>query len=162
MGTQHQQASTTSIMLTLAADLAGLAGCGGPVAADALMERWAAAACAWQIGALAAYGLEARADGAQLRAELAARLHGLTGCALQDGAITADRGAQRATATLDGVVFQLRGHELVVLRPCAHCGTGRFASPRVGSRADLGHALSGWQPYHEGCAPEDPATDTGW
>jgi hypothetical protein len=157
---QQSQTSTTNTTPTMALDRVTLAD--WSVTADALLERWAAVPGAWQAGALAAYALEAGASGAQLRAELAARVRALTGYALPEDTITVDRAAQRATAALDGVVFQLRGHNLMVLRPCAHCGTGRFASPRVSSRADLGHALSGWQPYHAGCAPEDPDDDIGW
>lgn len=108
-----------------------------------------------------AYTLEDGGDDASLRAELAARVRALTGYSLPDGAITADRHARRATAVLDGVVFRLQGHEVIVLRPCTHCGTGLFASPPLVSRADLDYALSDWQPYHTGCEPVDPA-DVDW
>lgn len=112
----------------------------------------------WQAAALTAYALEAGADGAHLRSELAARVRALNGCAVPDSAITADSSARLAVAVVDGVLFQLRGHDLRLLRTCAHCGTGRFDSPALSSRADLGHALSGWQPYHVGCEPADPAS----
>jgi hypothetical protein len=122
-------------------------------------DTWAAAPPAWQAAAVAAYALEAGAGGTHLGAELAMRAHELTGCAIPDGAITVNCDARRATAALDGVVFQLRGHDLILLRPCAYCGTGRFESPALCSRADLGHALSGWHPYHAGCEPADPAEE---
>jgi hypothetical protein len=130
-----------------------------PRATTAAPNTWAAAPPAWQAAAVAAYAVEAGAGGAHLRAELAIRMHELTGCAIPDGAITVNDDAQRATAALDGVVFQLRGHDLILLRPCAYCGTGCFESPSLGSRADLGHALAGWRPYHAGCEPADPAEE---
>jgi hypothetical protein len=128
-----------------------------PRAITAAPDTWAAAPPAWQAVAVAAYTLEAGTGGTHLRAELARRVHALTGCAIPEGTITVNCDARQATAALDGVVFQLQGHDLILLRPCAYCGTGHFASPSVCSRADLGHALSGWQPYHAGCEPADPA-----
>ena len=130
-----------------------------PRATTAAPDTWAAAPPAWQAAAVAAYAVEAGAGGVHLRAKLAMRVHELTGCAIPDGAITVNDDAQRATATLDGVVFQLRGHDLILLRPCAYCGTRRFESPSLCSRADLGHALAGWRPYHAGCEPADPAEE---
>jgi hypothetical protein len=114
----------------------------------------------WQVAALTAYALEAGAESVHLHSELAVRVQALTGWTIPDRAITADGAVRRATAVVDGVVFQLRGHDLSLLRPCAHCGTGHFASPALASRADLGYVLSGWQPYHAGCEPADLA-DTG-
>lgn len=116
----------------------------------------------WQAAALRAYALGAGADSAHLRSELAACVQALTGRTISDGPITADGTTRRMTAVVDGVAFQLQGHDLRLLRPCAHCGTGRFASPSLTSRADLGYALAGWQPYHAGCEPTDPATDADW
>jgi hypothetical protein len=128
-----------------------------PRATTAAPDTWAAAPPAWQAAVAAAYAVEAGAGGTHLRAELARRMHELTGCAIPDGVITVNSEARRATAALDGVVFQLRRHDLILLRPCAYCGTGRFESPSLYSRADLGHALAGWHPYHAGCEPADPA-----
>jgi hypothetical protein len=58
---------------------------------------------------------------------------------------------------LDGIVFRLRQGELVLLRPCPECGLGHHESPAIGTLADLGYALSAWQPACQNCAPEDPA-----
>lgn len=127
--------------------------------ASAAPEPRMAALPAWQAAALAAYSKEVGMG--DLRAELAARVQALTGCAIPGAAIMLDDNARRATTTVDGVVFQLQGSDLRLLRPCAYCGVGRFASPPIASRADLGHALSDWQPYHAGCAPADPA-DVDW
>jgi hypothetical protein len=116
---------------------------------------------AWQAAARAAYMREFGASDDRLRAELAARVQALTNCALQGEVIVVDSAARRATAALDGVVFQLQRGDLTVARPCAHCGAGRFESAPLTSRADLGHALAVWQPYHAGCEPSDPA-DADW
>jgi hypothetical protein len=132
-----------------------------PRATTAAPDTWAAAPPAWQTAAVAAYALEAGAGGTHLRAELSMRVHELTGCAISDGAITVNCEARRASAALDREVFQLRGHDLILLRPCAYCGTGCFESPSLCSRADLGHALAGWHAYHAGCEPADPAEGEG-
>lgn len=117
----------------------------------------ASALPAWQTAARAAYTLDANASDARLRAGLAAGVRALTGCAIPDSAIIVDADARRATVALDGALFQLQRAELVLIRPCAHCGTGQFASAPLSARADLGHALAVWQPYHSGCEPSDPA-----
>lgn len=115
----------------------------------------------WQAAALAMYRREVSEGGARLRAELAAQVRALTGRVIPSSAITVDCDGHRAGATMDGVVFQLQGHNLLLLRPCAHCGTGRFASPPLCSRTDLGYALFGWRPYHASCEPAD-LDDADW
>ncbi len=134
-----------------------------PAGADARPRTEGDVSCAWQAAALATYAHESAVGGANLRAELTAQVQALTGCAIPDPdrTIAVDRDARRATVTVDGVVFQLQGHDLLLLRPCAYCGTGRFASPPIVGRADLGYALSGWQPYHRDCEPVDSA-DIDW
>jgi hypothetical protein len=132
-----------------------------PRATTAAPDTWAAAPPAWQAAAVAAYALEAGAGGTHLRAELAMRVHALTGCAIPADTIMVNCDARQATAVVDGVVFRLRGHDLILLRPCAYCGTGCFESLSLCSRADLGHALAGRRPYHAGCKPADPA-DEDW
>jgi hypothetical protein len=62
---------------------------------------------------------------------------------------------------MDGVIFQLQGSDLILLRPCVYCGVGHFTSPPIATPADLGYALSGWQPYHADCEPADP-DDAEW
>jgi hypothetical protein len=131
------------------------------------LERAKAEICAdvpytWQAAALTANALEAGGDGAYVRSELAIRVQALTGRMILDSPIAADGAARWVTAVVDGVAFQLQGHDLRLLRPCAHCGTGHFTSSSLVSRADLGYALSGWQPYHAGCEPADPAADADW
>jgi hypothetical protein len=128
-----------------------------PATTSAAQQGRASAPLAWQSAAYAAY-VEASASGSRQRNELAERLRALTGCAIRDGAIIVDHDARRATVAMDGVIFQLQGRDLVLLRPCAHCGVALFASPPLSSQADLGHALCGWQPYHMWCEPIDPAS----
>jgi hypothetical protein len=94
---------------------------------------------------------------ATLRAELAIRIRSLTGCTTELESIAVDPDTRTATAVMDGAVFRLVGRDLTLLRPCAYCGTGQFASPAIRSLADLGHALAVWEPLHKDCQPQDPA-----
>jgi hypothetical protein len=98
----------------------------------------------------------------RLRRRLAERVGSLTGLAITQRDITVNLAARRAFATVDGVVFQLCGHDLSIVRPCSHCGTGRFETPPITERVDLGYAIAGWQAYHPECEPADPPEDTSW
>jgi hypothetical protein len=129
--------------------------------ASAMAEPNTNALPAWQATAVEAYADEAQAGGVGLRAKLAAQVKTLTGCEIRANAIVTDPVARQATTTMDGVIFQLQGNNLILLRPCAYCGVGRFPSPPVANPADLGYALSGWQPYHADCEPADP-DDAEW
>jgi hypothetical protein len=133
-----------------------------PVTQTATPRTRADAPCAWRAAALAAYTLEAGVDGAYLRAELATRVRTLTGCVIPESMITVDRAARRATGAMEGVVFQLQRHNLILLRPCAYCGMGLFESAPLSSLTDLGYALSDWQPYHRGCEPGDTGEIESW
>lgn len=128
---------------------------GLPGAFNATRDTGPSEAPAWQVDAVAEYALETETHETPLRTEFAARIYGLTGCSISSSAITVNSEARRATAILDGVVFHLSGHNLIIMRPCSHCGVGRFESPPLGSRADLGFALIGWRPYHADCEPTD-------
>jgi hypothetical protein len=133
-----------------------------PVTETAMPKTQSEVPCAWRAAALETYALDTGVDGAHLRAELATRVSTLTGCAIPDSTIPADSAARRPTAMIDGVVFQLQGHTLVVLRHCGHCGTGFFESLPIESRSDLGYALGAWTPYHPDCMPTDPPDDASW
>jgi hypothetical protein len=133
-----------------------------PVIDTGMLKTRADVPCAWQAATLATSAHEIGVDGAHLRTELATQVSMLTGCAIPESTITADPAARRATAAMDGVVFQLQGHRLILLRHCAHCGTGLFASPPIESRSDLGYALAAWRPYHPDCVPTDPPDDASW
>ncbi|HEU0028644.1 MAG TPA: hypothetical protein VFQ25_16170 [Ktedonobacterales bacterium] len=130
-----------------------------PATTSAAPQNRANAPLAWHAAACAAYAQAGAGAGATaLRTELAARVHALTGCAIPHGATVTDHDARRATVAVDGWIFQLQGRDLVLLRPCAHCGGALFASPPLASQADLGYALCDWRPYHAWCEPVDPAS----
>jgi hypothetical protein len=124
----------------------------------------------WQEVVVAEYIRSADDWRAHLQRRLVVRLQELTGCVPQEltgcvpveRTIVADAAARRATAVVDGVVFYLRGRDMVVVRPCTHCGAGLFESPPVENRSDLGYALAAWAPYHPDCAPTDPPDDASW
>jgi hypothetical protein len=106
----------------------------------------------WQARAIAAHSRE-QLDAAALRLKLTTAVDTLTGRAVEAGAIFADPPGQVASAHVDGVLFRWADSQLVVIRPCAHCGLGAFASPPVGRAEELGYALSDWQPLHDDCRP---------
>ncbi|NTU79503.1 MAG: hypothetical protein HGA45_08890 [Chloroflexales bacterium] len=106
----------------------------------------------WQARAIAAYSRE-QLDAAALRLKLTTAVHTLTSRTVETGAIFADPLGQVASARVDGVLFRWADSQLVVIRPCAHCGLGTFTSPAVGRVADLGFALGAWQPLHDDCRP---------
>lgn len=109
----------------------------------------------WQDRAIALYQRSRTSEMIRLSTELAARLHLLTGRTIAPDAVYVDPDVHTATVRVDGVVFRLRERDLVVIRPCAHCGIGSFASPPIASPADLGYALGAWQPLCPHCVPED-------
>ena len=111
----------------------------------------------WREEAIIAFRRGERTLALALRTDLAARIRAVTGIPVAPDSVYADGQSGIATVTVDGAIFRLAQGELVLLRPCAHCGTGQFASPAIGSVADLGRALDGWQPFHVDCEPEDPA-----
>ncbi len=129
---------------------------------DASTNARTNARATWQTTAIAAYALEVRGGDTHLRSEFAMRVRDLTGCALPDSAIAVNQEARRAIATCAGVVFQYQAGSLVLLRPCVHCGTGRFESLPLVTQTDLGYALSEWRPCHTECEPVDPPEETGW
>jgi hypothetical protein len=95
-------------------------------------------------------------EGERLRASLAARVTALTGCVVASSSVVVDGAARVAFLALDGVRFRLRRDVVVLLRPCAHCGTGEFASAPLACQEDLGHALGVWRPLHHACEADDP------
>ena len=119
-------------------------------------SRGEKAECIWQTDAIQAYRFAVVGEESTLRAELAHRVAALTGCRIPPQEVVADREARVAFLALDGVRFQLRQHDVVLLRPCANCGTGEFASDPLITKGDLGHALGVWRPLHHGCEVGDP------
>jgi hypothetical protein len=114
------------------------------------------AAGSWQTEAIEHYRRAITGVEDALRAELEGRVASLTGRHVTPSLVVVDRDARIAFLALDGVRFRLRRHDVVLLRPCAHCGTGEFASEPLITRCDLGHALGVWQPLHHACEAEDP------
>ena len=110
-------------------------------------------ASGWQAFAIAAYQ-QSQGDLA-LRLTLAQRLRELTGQSLPLASIYTDSAERLASTTLDGVRFRLQHGQLSVLRSCVCCDQGALASPALHGPADLGYALSDWQPHHAACADED-------
>jgi hypothetical protein len=109
----------------------------------------------WRQQAIEAYAQAERVETGALAMELASRLLALTGRVIAREAIVVDRFARAATAVVDGTIFQLQGQRLVLLRPCAECATGLYPSTAIESLADLGHALSAWQPGCPDCLAGD-------
>lgn len=125
-------------------------------------RRGRAAPQTWQMAVIAEYRDSTDDRRARLRRRLVGRLQALTSCIPAERTIAADAAARRATAVVDGVMFRLCGRDLLVVRPCAHCGTGHFESSPIESRRDLGYTLAAWEPYHHDCEPADLADDTSW
>ena len=109
----------------------------------------------WMDQAIVAY--EARRDRqeAELRDALVSKLLALTGRPIGPEDVYVNAETRTAHAVVDGVHFRLRHDELVLLRPCAYCGTGTFASDGLSTKADLGYALETWQPLHHECQWDD-------
>ena len=118
----------------------------------------AAAAHDWKTQALSAYQQRRQDDGAALWSALAHQVRELTGRDLAIDAIWIDLDRRVAFVTVDGVRFRWEPSQLVLLRPCVHCGGGEFTSPPLTSAADVGYALGAWQPRHPECQPDDPAS----
>lgn len=111
----------------------------------------------WKTRAIGTYRQRRQRDGAALRSALAQHVRALIGREVAADAMWVDLDQRVALATVDGVRFRWEPAQLVLLRPCALCGTGQFASPPLTSQADVGYALSVWQPRHPECQPDDPA-----
>lgn len=97
----------------------------------------------------------------RLRVDLAARLPALTGRPLSPQDVNASPEGRLAVADVEGAVFRLwrrsgEARSLVLARPCAYCGTGRFESPEITTTEDLGRALSAWRPLHVDCEDDPP------
>ena len=111
----------------------------------------------WQARAISSYRHAQRQALTALPELLATRVSALTGRSIEPEDVFVDLDAELATVVVDGVVFRARNQQVVVLRSCAECGIERFESAPLFSRADLGYALSAWQPLCRNCQPEDPA-----
>jgi hypothetical protein len=111
----------------------------------------------WQARAISSYRHAQRQALTALPELLATRVSELTGRSVDPEDVFVDLDAELATVVVDDVVFRVRNQQVVVLRSCIECGIERFESAPLWSRADLGYALSAWQPHCRTCQPEDPA-----
>lgn len=111
----------------------------------------------WREEAIGAHRQAERERALALRADLAARVRALTGIPVGADSVSLNRETGEATVAVDGVLFRLVRGAMVLMRPCAHCGTGEFLSAPIEDRADLGGALAGWLPLHEECRAEETA-----
>jgi hypothetical protein len=110
----------------------------------------------WHSRAVEAYRQTEREEVATLQADMIARIAGLIGRNIEAQSVYVDRAERTATVAVDSIVFRLRRGDLVLQRPCVECGIARYESPAIRSLADLGYALSAWQPTCMGCQAEDP------
>ena len=110
----------------------------------------------WQGGVVAAY-LEAQERERPLAVALATRIYTLAGRAIAPESVFVDHEAGLAVAVVDGVTFRMRRGQVTILRACRECGAGRVESQPLVTRADLGYALSVWEPRCTGCEEEDSA-----
>ena len=111
----------------------------------------------WHSRAVEAYRQAEGDQIATLQVEMVSRIAALIRRNVEVGSVYVDRSEQTATVAVDGFVFRLRRGELVLLRPCSECGIGRYESPSIRTLADLGYALSAWQPACVSCQAEDPS-----
>jgi hypothetical protein len=111
----------------------------------------------WQARAISAYHQATCQVLSALPELLITRVSALIGRSINPSDMFVDLEAELATVVVDGVVFRARNQQVVMLRACAECAITRFESAPLFSRADLGYALSAWQPCCRTCQPEDPA-----
>jgi hypothetical protein len=105
----------------------------------------------WQQRAVTAYRSAAASETSNLQAELVGRIAALTGQHIAPESVYVSQPGRLAVVNLEGMMFRLQQHTLVVLAPCAHCGVGQFESPAIETVRDLGFALAEWQPLCPHC-----------
>jgi hypothetical protein len=110
----------------------------------------------WHSQAVEAYRQAEHEQIAALQAEMVSRVSALIRRNIASESVYVDRAERTATLAIDGIVFRLRHGALALLRPCPECGIGHYESPAIRTLADLGYALSAWQPICRNCQPEDP------
>jgi hypothetical protein len=121
--------------------------------APAIFVNWAGD---WRDQAVIAYHHRRPRAMIAMKTDLAGRLHMLIGRRVPEDSIYADPERQIAVVVVDNVLFRWRTQAVVIVQPCAECGLGQFESPALLQSADVGYALSAWQPLHPHCQPEDP------
>jgi hypothetical protein len=109
----------------------------------------------WKAQMITTYQRHRQDEDSALQIALARRLRALIGVEVNRDDIWVDLDERSALVTVDGVRFRWEQSQLVMLRACALCDSGQFASPPLMSQADVGYALSVWQPRHLQCQPDD-------
>jgi hypothetical protein len=112
----------------------------------------------WKTQVVSVYQRYRQGEDSALRIALVRRLRALFGVEVNVDDIWVDLDERSALVTVDGVRLRWGQSQLVMLRACALCGSGQFASPPLASQADVGYALSFWQPRHPQCQPDDPVS----
>jgi hypothetical protein len=112
----------------------------------------------WKAQMITTYQRHRQGEDSTLRIALARRLRTLIGVEVNRDDIWVDLDEHSALVTVDGIRFRSEQSQLVMLRPCTLCDSGQFASPPLASQADVGYALSAWQPRHPQCRPDDPVS----
>lgn len=112
----------------------------------------------WKTQVISTYQRHRQDEDSALRIALVRGLRALVGVEVTLDDIWVDLDERSALVTVDGVRFRWEQSQLVMLRTCALCGSGQFASPPLTSQADVGYALSVWQPRHPQCQPDDPVS----
>ncbi|HKP54346.1 MAG TPA: hypothetical protein VJ183_17045 [Chloroflexia bacterium] len=111
--------------------------------------------------AISTYRVTESVISAALQSELARRIEAIMNYRPSPETIFANPVTLTATFSHDGSLFRLEGARsvatLVLVRPCAYCGTGEFSSIPLTDLADLGYALTVWEPLHADCQEADPA-----
>jgi hypothetical protein len=123
-----------------------------------LGDRAAAHVGDWKTQMITTYQRHRQNEDSALQIALARRLRALLGVEVNRDDIWVDLDERSALVTVDGVRFRWEQSQLVMLRPCALCDSGQFASPPLTSQADVGYTLSVWQPRHPECQPDDPVS----
>src|SRR5579884_521491 len=102
----------------------------------------AAERATWQERACAAYAHQACDEVRALRCALEERLRQLIDAAPDPRTVYVDATIPLAQGRVDGVLFRLRGPDLLLVRACAGCGLDLFESAPLRDAADLGRALT--------------------
>jgi hypothetical protein len=111
----------------------------------------------WQAYAIDAYRQAQSQALTALPKLLATRVAALIGMPIDPADVLMDRDAELAVVIVDGVMFRAHHQQIMIVRSCVECGIRRFESAPLAAYADLGYALSAWQPRCRTCQPEDPA-----
>jgi hypothetical protein len=120
-----------------------------------MFSRPAQTPLSWRERAFLSYYASRNDKSMALKQELIRRIMRLTGRRPSLNSVYADHESRTATVSDDNTLFRLEDDDFMIVRPCEYCGTGLFKSPSIRDTADLGYALSVWQPLHKDCTPDE-------